>query len=161
MRNPNQVIIDESWYQRPPGAPAHLAAGGVVVRVTGRGTFVALVREGNKPGWVLPKGHIERGESTETAARREVEEEAGLRQLTLLADLGIRERLDFLKRSWKITRYFLYQTDQTRGVALDPRHDGALEWFALDALPAMLWPEQRELIESHRDKIKLLARPCR
>lgn len=127
------------------------------MRVTDGRAHVALVRERNKPGYVLPKGHVEPGESLETAARREIEEEAGLNELTLLADLGVRERLNFLKRSWKITHYFLYRTDQSHGTALDPRHADTLEWFPLDRLPDMLWPEQRELIESHRPQIESLA----
>jgi 8-oxo-dGTP pyrophosphatase MutT (NUDIX family) len=39
-----------------------------------------LVESRRNPGeWVLPKGHIERGETPEVTAVREVEEEAGVR----------------------------------------------------------------------------------
>jgi 8-oxo-dGTP pyrophosphatase MutT (NUDIX family) len=39
-----------------------------------------LVEASRSPGkWVLPKGHIEPGETPEAAAAREVEEEAGVR----------------------------------------------------------------------------------
>ena len=39
-----------------------------------------LVEASRRPGlWVLPKGHIEAGETAEAAAVREVEEEAGVR----------------------------------------------------------------------------------
>lgn len=50
------------------------AAGGVVVR-DGR---VAVVHRPRYDDWSLPKGHVDRGETDEQAAVREVREEAGL-----------------------------------------------------------------------------------
>ncbi|MBI4280151.1 MAG: NUDIX hydrolase [Armatimonadetes bacterium] len=147
-------MIDQSWYARPPGVPAHTSAGGVVVRVERGRVYVALVREGDLPGYVLPKGHVEAGERPEEAARREIFEEAGLGDLRMLSSLGVRERLDYGKTSWKQTHYFLFLTDQVHGTAADRRH--ALAWFPIDDLPAMFWPEQRELIESNRARIVAL-----
>lgn len=55
-------------------------AGGVVVRVTDGELEYLLVEAKKSHGvWVLPKGHIEPGETPEAAAVREVEEEAGVR----------------------------------------------------------------------------------
>ena len=58
----------------------------VVERSGGR---VVLIRRKNPPlGWALPGGFIDRGETAEAAARREVQEELGVRvQLKLL--LGV------------------------------------------------------------------------
>jgi 8-oxo-dGTP pyrophosphatase MutT (NUDIX family) len=50
------------------------AAGGVVVR----DGAVLVVHRPRYDDWTLPKGKLERGESWEDAARREVEEETGL-----------------------------------------------------------------------------------
>lgn len=53
-------------------------AGGIVVR-DGVPPRVLLVRAKSAPhDWVLPKGHIELGETPEETARREVIEEAGV-----------------------------------------------------------------------------------
>ena len=55
--------------------PTH--AGGIVIRNAEPELFYLLVRARNNPAhWVFPKGHIEPGEDPETAARREVREEA-------------------------------------------------------------------------------------
>ena len=54
-------------------------AGGVVARTVNGEREYLLVEARRSPGeWVLPKGHIERGETPEAAAVREVEEEAGV-----------------------------------------------------------------------------------
>ena len=62
------------------------AAGGVVID---RDKMLLLDRPGR--GEVrLPKGHVEAGESTETTALRETQEESGYLDLVVVADLGSR-----------------------------------------------------------------------
>ncbi|MBJ7331686.1 MAG: NUDIX hydrolase [Solirubrobacteraceae bacterium] len=56
--------------------PEIRAAGGVVVRDDG---FVLVVHRPRYDDWSLPKGKLDRGESWEGAALREVEEETGMR----------------------------------------------------------------------------------
>ncbi|WP_145194874.1 NUDIX domain-containing protein [Planctomycetes bacterium Poly30] len=61
--------------------PSFTHAGGVVLRLQpGASPLVLVVRpsSGSRSEWVLPKGHIEPGESAEEAAVREVAEEAGV-----------------------------------------------------------------------------------
>jgi ADP-ribose pyrophosphatase YjhB (NUDIX family) len=59
--------------------PALTHAGGVVTTFRDGETRVLLVRASQPPNeWVLPKGHIEAGETAEDAARREVQEESGV-----------------------------------------------------------------------------------
>ena len=55
------------------------AAGGVVVRAGADGPEVLLVHRPAYDDWTFPKGKLERGESDEECAVREVEEETGLR----------------------------------------------------------------------------------
>ena len=149
-----QVKIDESWYHKPPAIRERIAAGGVVVRRKGATLYVAFAREADFPGFVLPKGGVDEGETEEQAARREIEEEIGISELKLLGDLGVRERLNFQKKRWVCTRYFLYRTGQVKGQPLDAqKHYTGATWFPLDDLPDILWPEQKELIESNRERI--------
>jgi 8-oxo-dGTP pyrophosphatase MutT (NUDIX family) len=54
-------------------------AGGVVYRDGPAGPLFLLVRASRAPfDWVMPKGHIEAGETPEQTAHREVCEEAGV-----------------------------------------------------------------------------------
>lgn len=63
-------------------------AGGVVARIVNGEPEYLLVEASKVRGlWVLPKGHIEPGETPEVAAVREVEEEAGVRA-TIVARAG-------------------------------------------------------------------------
>lgn len=59
-----------------------LAAGGVVEDERGR--LLAIKRLGR---WDLPKGKVERGESVDVGAVREVQEECGLREVMLIRPL--------------------------------------------------------------------------
>lgn len=148
------MMIDQSWYERPPDVPESISAGGIVVREEPGKIYVALVLEGQQMKYVLPKGHQEPGETLEEAARREIEEESGIQSLELIMELGERPRLDLFKKSWKRIYYFLFKTTQITGTPTDTRRSYQLHWFLLDEIPPMFWPEQRELIQDSVDKIK-------
>ncbi len=53
-----------------------VSAGGVVFRRTSKGPEFLLIRANGR--WLFPKGNIEKGESRQTAALREIAEETGL-----------------------------------------------------------------------------------
>ena len=155
----NDFMIDETWYVRPAGVRDRHSAGGLVVR-SGEGdqVLLALVREEDWEPFVLPKGGVEPGETVEQAAHREIAEEAGLTDLTLMADLGTRERLSFDRDVWITTRYFVFVTPQVEGTPTDRGHHYGLWWFPLDELPRMAWREQRELVEQNAALIADLVR---
>src|SRR5712692_3176052 len=55
-----------------------ISAGGVAFRSNGNQVEVALISVGESNRWQLPKGIVNKDESTENAALREVREETGL-----------------------------------------------------------------------------------
>ena len=55
-----------------------ISAGGVAFRRRGSLLRVAIVSVGERGRWQLPKGIVGKGETNETAAMREVREEAGI-----------------------------------------------------------------------------------
>lgn len=85
------------------------SAGGVVVRHTPAGPLFLLIRDPYH-NWGLPKGHVEAGESAESAARREVAEETGLSGLELISDVATIDWYfqDRRERVHKFCRFFLF-----------------------------------------------------
>lgn len=82
------------------------AAGGVVIIDN---KFVAIERHGIPD---LPKGHIEKGESPEVAALREVEEETGITDLEIIKELPATWHCYLLDNQWTIkkTSWYLMRT---------------------------------------------------
>jgi bis(5'-nucleosidyl)-tetraphosphatase len=74
------------------------------------GQYLYLLVQHHAGHWAFPKGHAERGESDEQAARRELREETGVANVTLLDDFSLTETY-FFKRNGqnvaKTVRYFL------------------------------------------------------
>lgn len=88
--------------------PDIAAAGGVVVRKDDIGPpRVAVIHRPKYMDWSLPKGKLEKGESWEQAALREVEEETGFRARAL-EELPSVSYLDRKARS-KLVRYWLME----------------------------------------------------
>jgi len=153
--------IDRSWYIKPKDKnfPSAVSAGGVVIRMTNKKLFIILLKDKKFDDYLLPKGRIEKGESLENAAKREISEETGINYLMLICKLGVKERLTFKKNEWRTTHYFLFSTSQERGVQnlQEGEEDYIIEWFDFDNLPDFFFPEQKELIEENRGRIKKLV----
>ncbi|MCC7361092.1 MAG: NUDIX domain-containing protein [Anaerolineales bacterium] len=103
----------------------YAAAGGLVLR----GAELLLLHKHYKNEYVLPKGHVEPGETLEQTALRETREETGYVNLRLLDNLGTRRAEFPLNGRW-ITRdetyYLMTLVDERRDEAQahgDADHD--------------------------------------
>lgn len=63
-------------------------AGGIVFRRAPAGEVEILLIQDSKDRWTIPKGHIEEGETAQQTAKREIGEEAGLKNVEVLNWLG-------------------------------------------------------------------------
>jgi 8-oxo-dGTP pyrophosphatase MutT (NUDIX family) len=125
------------------------SAGGVVFRRAGDQTLFLLIRDPYQ-NWGLPKGHVEKGETVEEAALREVGEETGIDHLEVRGALGtidwfFREGPDLIH---KYCHFFLMET-----TAEDTRpqlEEGISEcvWLALpDALATLTYDNARAVLD--------------
>lgn len=149
--------VDDTWYVRPDGVPESHTAGGVVVRKAGHEVLLALAQEKVYDGYVLPKGHVELGESVIEAARREIGEEVGISDLTLVEKMGVKTRLNFKRTEWKLTHYFLYITEQEDAVPTHEEQHETMHWVPLIPVPKFFWPEQQALVDACKDRIQAVV----
>jgi 8-oxo-dGTP diphosphatase len=102
-------------------------ASGIVIRPGSTGTRVLVVTSRRRPDrWIFPKGRIESGERAGAAARREVEEEAGV--MAALRDrLGAAHQLT--RRGLVRVEYYLLEYTRTRRRSPEGRR---VRWRPLD-----------------------------
>lgn len=122
----------------------YVAAGGIITR----DDQVLLLHKHHLNEYVLPKGHVEPGETLEQAAVRETREETGYHNLRVLAQLGPPLRAEFpLKGRWTVrdeTYFLMALEDET--LAAEQDHDDAvydkqvfrLLWVPLAGAPGRL-----------------------
>ena len=91
------------------------AAGGVVVK---DGKFVSIVRKGIPD---LPKGHIEKGETPEVAALREVEEETGIGKLHIIKELPSTWHCYLEHDEWTLKRTYWYLMESKETIQPKPQ----------------------------------------
>ncbi len=131
------------------------SAGGIVLNEEG----LVLVVSQHGTSWSLPKGHIDPGEDKLTAARREIYEESGVKDVELVNDLGSYGRYRIgpnggeTKSEYKTIHMFLFRTKQKNLRPIDP-HNPEARWIDKHKVAGMLThPKDREFFNSVIEKI--------
>src|SRR5882724_8352070 len=134
------------------------SAGGVAFRKQDRQVDVALISVGEDNRWQLPKGLVDKGESTEDAAIRVVREEAGI-------DTEIVTRIDkveywyFWKENGQRIRYhkfvYFYLLRYKSGDVRDHDHEvNEARWVAIDdAIEMLAFDNEKKIMEKAKELI--------
>ena len=119
------------------------SAGGVVVNDDGE----VLVVSQRGTSWSLPKGHIDPGEDALGAAKREIYEESGIRDLELTRELGSYERYKIgldggeERSELKVITMFLFRTSEKVLRPVDPDNPEA-RWVEKSKVAVLLTHEK-------------------
>ena len=134
------------------------SAGGVAFRKQDGQVEVALISVGGDNRWQLPKGLVDKGESTEDAAIREVREEAGI-------DTEIVTRIDkveywyFWKENGQRIRYhkfvYFYLLRYKAGDVRDHDHEvNEARWLDIDdAIEMLAFDNEKKIMEKAKELI--------
>jgi 8-oxo-dGTP pyrophosphatase MutT (NUDIX family) len=119
------------------------AAGGVVWRDAPDGREVLLILRPKNQDWSLPKGHIEKGESWDAAAQREVKEETGYD--TVITGFAGYTAYN-VKSKPKVV--FYWHMEPEGECEFEPNHEVlSYEWVsALEAVDRLTYEKDKELL---------------
>ncbi len=134
--------------------PIEKSAGAVIFRKEGKNIFYLLLRypTGSRrpnPYWDLPKGHIEKGEKAEDTAKRETEEETGLKDIKIRE--GFKETIKYFfkfeeKNILKFVTFYLAET-KTKDVKISGEHIG-YEWLPYEkAIEKLTFKNAKEILK--------------
>jgi 8-oxo-dGTP diphosphatase len=143
---------------RPGPIKRKVSAGGVIYRKKDSSVEIALIAVKGGHVWCLPKGIIDKGETPEIAAEREVSEETGL-QGSIIEKLGEINYWYYIKeeeaRCRKTVHFFLIEYESGDISQHDFEVD-LVSWFPIDdALKKASYKGEQEIIEKAKEILKL------
>jgi len=139
--------------------PFEKSAGAVVFHRQPNGKIEYLLLEHRAGHWAFPKGLIERNESPEETAKREIEEETGITKISLIPGFKETQKYFFkvkydyqLERGWKkgesvfkIVTFFLVEAKNQK-VKISEEHIGYKWLLYKEALEQLTFKNAKEIL---------------
>ncbi len=164
IRNPQSQIRNRArrgrMKRKRPRAQRETSAGGVVFRRGPRGEPRFLLIRDSYRNWGFPKGHLEPGEPPADAARREVAEETGLKDLVRHGPIRV---IDWYfrfrgKTIHKFCHFFLFES--RRGECVPQEEEGITDcaWYTPEeARRTISYDNARAVLEQATAMVHALA----
>jgi len=132
--------------------PLEKSAGAIVFRKENKKIKYLLIQYG-RGHWEFPRGLIEKRESLEEAAQREIKEEAGIKDIQFF--LGFKEWIKFFfklkgKTIMKIATFLLAET-KTKKVKLSYEHKDYAWLEYQEALKQLTFKNAKEILKKAND----------
>jgi len=132
--------------------PIMKSAGAVIFRRENNEIKYLLIKYG-WGHWEFPRGGIEKGESIEETAKREIREETGIEDVNFVK--GFKEWIKFFFKQegeniMKIATFLLAET-KTEEIRLSHEHDDYLWLNYEDALEKLTFDNSKKIIEKAHD----------
>lgn len=133
-----------------------VSAGGMVYRQADDGYYFVLILDAYGK-WTFPKGGVEKGESEETAAVREVGEETGLKELSSQGYLGeteVKVHKPNEKPYRKLIKYFLIEAKDEKITVPDVSELQDVKWFSLaEAIDTLDYENAKDIFQEGLQKL--------
>jgi len=133
------------------------SAGGIVIK-----DDLVLVVSQHGTSWSLPKGHLEEGEDKIQAAKREIYEETGIKNLVLIKEVGSYQRYRIAKNGnddrseFKTIFMFEFTTNQDILKPTDPENPEA-KWVPIGKVAELLThPKDKDFFLKNKDNLELV-----
>ena len=133
-------------------------SGGIIFRLSeDQKDIEILLIQDSKDRWTIPKGHIEPGETAKITAKREIEEETGLKNINVLSWLGKihfkYRRLD--KLVLMTTQVYLVEALDNKEMPMKEKWMKGIKWFNFaDAIDAIEYDDIEKLMLIAKKKIR-------
>lgn len=144
--------------------PVEKSAGAIIFRRENGKIYYLLLHypgashRAEKNYWDFPKGHIEKGEKLEEAAKREIEEETGLKDIKFIE--GFKETIKYFfrwegKNVLKFVTFFLAET-KTKDIQISFEHIG-YQWLPFEkAMEKLAFENAKEILKKANHFLKKL-----
>lgn len=109
------------------------------------GGVVLIKRKNPPPGWAIPGGFVDYGESLEAAAKREAKEETGL-DVTLIRQFHTYSEPGRDPRRHTVSTVFIAKSDGRLMAGDDAAEAGV---FTKDTLPDLIAFDHRDILEDY------------